>query len=59
MVTLFNCDQEDLMEKKHMAEEINLFEAIDTQRAIRYFKPDPVPEELITRLLQALSLIHI
>ena len=53
MVTLFNCDQKDLMEKKHMAEEINLFEAIDTQRAIRYFKPDRVPEELITRLLQA------
>jgi len=36
-----------------MAEGIDLFEAIDTQRAIRYFKPDPVPDELITRLLQA------
>lgn len=36
-----------------MSEGIDLFEAIDTQRGIRYFKPDPVPEELITRLLQA------
>ncbi len=36
-----------------MAEGIDLFEAIDTQRAIRYFRPDPVPDELITRLLQA------
>jgi nitroreductase len=36
-----------------MAEGIDLFEAIDTQRAIRYFKSDPVPDELITRLLQA------
>ncbi len=36
-----------------MAEGIDLFEAIRTQRAIRYFKPDPVPDELITRLLEA------
>jgi len=36
-----------------MPEEIGLFEAIDTQRALRYFKPDPVPEELITRILRA------
>ena len=36
-----------------MPERIDLFEAIDTQRGIRYFRPDPVPEELITRLLQA------
>lgn len=36
-----------------MAEEIGLFEAIHTQRAIRYLKPDPVPDELITRLLDA------
>lgn len=36
-----------------MTESIDLFEAIDTQRAIRQFKPDPVPDELITRLLQA------
>ena len=36
-----------------MTESIDLFEAIDTQRGIRRFKPDPVPGELITRLLQA------
>lgn len=30
-----------------MPEKIDLFEAIDTQRGIRYFKPDPVPDELI------------
>ena len=36
-----------------MTENIDLFEAIDSQRAIRRFKPDPVPDELITRLLQA------
>ena len=36
-----------------MPEKIDLFEAIDTQRGIRYFKPDPVPDELINRLLEA------
>ena len=36
-----------------MPETIDLFEAIDSQRGLRYFKPDPVPDELITRLLQA------
>ncbi len=36
-----------------MTKSIDLFEAIDSQRAIRRFKPDPVPDELITRLLQA------
>ena len=36
-----------------MSEDIGLFEAIDTQRGIRFFRPDPVPSELITRLLQA------
>ncbi len=36
-----------------MPEGIDLFEAIDTQRGIRYLKPDPVPDELITRLLRA------
>ena len=35
-----------------MPEKIDLFEAIDTQRGIRYFKPDPVPDELINRLLE-------
>ena len=36
-----------------MSEKIDLFEVIDTQRGIRYFKPDPVPDELINRLLEA------
>ena len=36
-----------------MSEEIGLFEAMRTQRAIRYFKPDSVPDELIGRLLEA------
>ncbi len=36
-----------------MPDSIDLFEAIDTQRGIRYLRPDPVPDELITRLLQA------
>jgi nitroreductase len=33
--------------------EIGLFEAIDSQRALRYIKPDPVPDELIRRVLEA------
>ena len=36
-----------------MSQSIGLFEAIDTQRGIRKFKPDPVPDKMITRLLQA------
>ena len=28
-----------------MPERIDLFEAIDTQRGIRYFRPDPVPDD--------------
>jgi nitroreductase len=34
-------------------DEIGLFEAIFTQRAIRRFKPDPVPQELLERVLTA------
>jgi len=33
--------------------EIGLFEAIHSARAIRHFRPDPVPRELITRILDA------
>ena len=33
--------------------EIGLFEAIYSARSIRRLKPDPVPEELITRILDA------
>jgi len=33
--------------------EISLFEAINTARALRRFKPDPVPDEIVTRILDA------
>ena len=36
-----------------MPEEIGMFEAIYTQRAIRYLKPDPVPEESIIKLVES------
>ena len=36
-----------------MAEDIGLFEAINTQRALRYLKPDPVPDDLIKRVINA------
>ncbi len=32
---------------------MDLFEAMETCRAIRYLKPDPVPEELIRKLVHA------
>ena len=36
-----------------MAEEIGLFEAMYTQRALRHLKPDPVPDELIRKVIDA------
>ena len=36
-----------------MAEEIGLFEAMATTRAMRRFKPDPVPEPLLWRVIEA------
>ena len=33
--------------------DIDLFEAMYTARSLRHFKPDPVPPELITRVLDA------
>ena len=36
-----------------MAEEIGLFEALHTQRALRKLKPDDVPDELIGKLIEA------
>src|SRR3954454_322134 len=33
--------------------DIDIFEAIHTARSLRRFKPDPVPEALITRILDA------
>ena len=38
-----------------MSDEIGLFEAMHTQRAIRYFKSDPVPEEALDKILEAAS----
>ena len=35
-----------------MPDEIGLFEAMNTQRAIRYFKTDPVPDETIVKLIE-------
>ena len=35
-----------------MVEEIGLFEAIRTQRAIRLYKPDPVPQEMIEAVIE-------
>ena len=36
-----------------MKNEIGLFEAIDTQRALRYIKPGPVPGEMLRRVLES------
>ena len=36
-----------------MPEEIGLFEAIRTTRAMRRLKPDPVPDELIHQVIAA------
>ena len=36
-----------------MPEEIGLFEAMYTQRALRHLKPDPVPDELIKQVIDA------
>ena len=33
--------------------ELGLFDAIYTARALRRLKPDPVPEELLTKVLDA------
>ena len=36
-----------------MTQEIGLFEAMYTQRAIRQFKPDPVPDDEVRKLIEA------
>src|SRR6185369_6773385 len=36
-----------------MSDDIDVFEAMHTCRAIRYLKPDPVPDELIRKILDA------
>ena len=38
-----------------MPEDIGLLDALYSQRAIRYFKPDPVSDELVHRLIEAAS----
>ncbi len=38
-----------------MSDQIGLFEAMHTQRAIRYFKSDPVPKEALDKILEAAS----
>ena len=36
-----------------MANDVNVFEAIHTARALRRFKPDPVPDQVIAKVLDA------
>ena len=36
-----------------MPDDISLFDALYSQRAIRYFKPDPVSDELVQKLIEA------
>ena len=36
-----------------MADEIGLFEAMHTQRALRYISPDPIPDALVRKVLDA------
>ena len=36
-----------------MAETANIFEVMSTMRAMRRLKPDPVPDDLINKILQA------
>jgi nitroreductase len=36
-----------------MTNDISVFEAIHTARALRRFKPDPIPDQLIAKVLDA------
>lgn len=36
-----------------MQQDLGLFDALYTQRAIRYLRPDPVPDELLRKLVEA------
>ena len=42
------CKPNNDYEGDTMAEDVGLFEAIYSQRAIRYFKPDPFPTSCFT-----------
>ena len=37
--------------------EVGVFEAMHTQRAIRRYRPDPVPDELITKLTETQAMV--
>ena len=37
----------------NLPEPVGLFEAIDSQRTLRYIKPDPIPPEYLKRILDA------
>jgi nitroreductase len=45
--------RQDTSLRYEKAPEIGLFEAIHTMRAMRRLKPDPVPDELIHRIIEA------
>ncbi len=36
-----------------MTEDLGLFEAMHTQRALRYIRPDPIPDALVRKVLEA------
>ena len=36
-----------------MADELGLFDAMHTQRALRYIRPDPIPAALVRKVLEA------
>jgi nitroreductase len=36
-----------------MADELGLFDAMYTQRALRYIRPDPIPDTLVRKVLEA------
>ena len=36
-----------------MSDDIGLFEAIHTQRALRYIAPDPIPDSLLRKVIDA------
>ena len=36
-----------------MSDDIGLFEAIHTQRALRYIAPDPIPDALVRKVIDA------
>ncbi|MEE9278031.1 MAG: nitroreductase family protein, partial [Dehalococcoidia bacterium] len=41
------------MSDGNVGDDMGLFEAVHTQRAIRRFKPDPVPDDVVSTILEA------